>query len=43
MITAVDDLIRKGRDFERVVLATAVRQHVEDMILVSDNKTVVFD
>ncbi len=39
----VDDLMRKGRDLERVVLATAVRQHVEDKILVSRNKTVVFD
>jgi formyltetrahydrofolate deformylase len=39
----VDDLIRKGRDLERVVLATAVRYHVEDKILTSQNKTVVFD
>jgi formyltetrahydrofolate deformylase len=38
----IDDLIRKGRDLERVVLATAVRLHVEDKILVSRNKTVVF-
>ncbi len=39
----IDDLIRKGRDLERVVLATAVRQHVEDKILMSTNKTIVFD
>lgn len=39
----IDDLIRKGRDLERVVLASAVRLHVEDKILVSQNKTVVFD
>lgn len=39
----VDDLVRKGRDLERVVLATAVRLHVEDKILVSQNKTIVFD
>jgi len=39
----VDDLIRKGRDLERVVLANAVRLHVDDRILVSRNKTVVFD
>ncbi|MFQ5414391.1 MAG: formyltetrahydrofolate deformylase [Phycisphaerae bacterium] len=38
----VEDLARKGRDLERVVLATAVRHHVEDKILVSNNKTVVF-
>jgi formyltetrahydrofolate deformylase len=39
----IDDLVRKGRDLERVVLATAVRQHVEDKILVSQNRTIVFD
>jgi formyltetrahydrofolate deformylase len=39
----IKDLIRKGRDLERMVLATAVRQHVEDRILVSKNKTVVFE
>lgn len=39
----VEDLIRKGRDLERTVLAQAVRLHVEDKILVSRNKTVVFD
>lgn len=39
---SVDDLIRKGRDLERVVLATAVRCHLEDKVLVSQNKTVVF-
>lgn len=40
---SVEDMIRKGRDLERVVLASAVRLHVEDKILVSQNKTVVFD
>ncbi|MFQ5461701.1 MAG: formyltetrahydrofolate deformylase [Phycisphaerae bacterium] len=40
---SLEDLIRKGRDLERMVLATAVRHHVEDKILVSRNKTVVFD
>jgi formyltetrahydrofolate deformylase len=39
----VADLERKGRDLERVVLARAVRRHVDDKILVSQNKTVVFD
>jgi formyltetrahydrofolate deformylase len=39
----IDDLVRKGRDLERIVLASAVRLHVEDKILVSRNKTVVFD
>lgn len=40
---AVEDLVLKGRDLERIVLAMAVRLHVEDKILVSRNKTVVFD
>jgi len=39
----VADLIRKGRDLEKVVLARAVRLHLEDRVLVYDNKTVVFD
>jgi formyltetrahydrofolate deformylase len=40
---AVDDLRRKGRDLERTVLARAVRAHVHDRVLVSKNKTVVFE
>ncbi|MEO2082869.1 MAG: formyltetrahydrofolate deformylase [Desulfurobacteriaceae bacterium] len=39
----VDDLIRKGRDLEKIVLARAVRWHLENKILVYDNKTVIFD
>jgi formyltetrahydrofolate deformylase len=40
---AVADLVRKGRDVERAVLARAVRWHLEDRILVYANKTVVFE
>ena len=36
------DLVAKGRDVERTVLSRAVRWHLEDRILVDDNKTVVF-
>jgi formyltetrahydrofolate deformylase len=39
---SIDDLVRKGRDLERSVLAHAVRCHIEDRIAVYDNKTVVF-
>ena len=39
---SVEDLVRKGRDLEKVVLARAVRWHLDDRILVYDNKTVVF-
>ncbi|MCZ6805716.1 MAG: formyltetrahydrofolate deformylase [Deltaproteobacteria bacterium] len=40
---SVEDLVRKGRDLEKVVLARAVRWHLDDRVLVYDNKTVVFD
>jgi len=40
---SVEDLVRKGRDLEKVVLARAVRSHLEDRVLVYGNKTVVFD
>jgi formyltetrahydrofolate deformylase len=38
----VEDLVRKGRDVERTVLARAVRWHLEDRIVVHGNRTVVF-
>jgi len=40
---SIDDLVRKGRDVERNVLARAVRWHLGDRVLVHGNKTVVFD
>lgn len=40
---SVDDLVRKGRDLEKRVLAAAVHWHLEDRILVYADKTVVFD
>ena len=39
---SVEDLIRRGRDVERTVLARAVRWHLEDRVLVQGNRTVVF-
>lgn len=39
----VDDLIRKGKDLERVVLARAVRLHLQNRVLVYKNRTVVFE
>ena len=39
----VEDLIRKGRDLEKLVLAQALRWHLEHRVLVYGNKTVVFD
>ena len=37
-----DDLVRKGRDIERRVLARAVHLHVTDRVILNGNKTVVF-
>jgi formyltetrahydrofolate deformylase len=36
------DLIRKGKDLERIVLARAVRSHLQNRVLVYGNRTVVF-
>jgi formyltetrahydrofolate deformylase len=38
----VKDLIRRGRDLERIVLANAVSCHAEHRILVNGKRTVVF-
>jgi formyltetrahydrofolate deformylase len=38
----VEDMVRKGRDLEKVVLSRAVRWHLENRVLVYQNKTVVF-
>jgi formyltetrahydrofolate deformylase len=38
----VDDLAAIGRDIERIVLARAVRWHLQDRIIVHENRTVVF-
>ncbi len=40
---SVDDLVRKGRDLERAVLARAVDLHLRNRVVVYGNKTVVFD
>ena len=39
---APEDLVRKGRDIERRVLAEAVRLHLEDRVLLNGSRTVVF-
>jgi formyltetrahydrofolate deformylase len=39
---SVNDLVRRGRDLERIVLANAVNYHAEHRILVNGKKTVVF-
>ena len=39
---SVDDLMRKGRDLEKVVLSQAIWHHLQRQILVYQNRTVVF-
>jgi len=36
------DMVRRGRDIERLVLSRGLRWHLEDRVLVHGNKTVVF-
>ena len=40
---SVDDLVRSGRDLERIVLARAVRAHLQHRVLPYGRRTVVFD
>jgi formyltetrahydrofolate deformylase len=39
---SAEDLIRKGRDIERRVLARAVRYHIESRAILNGNKTIIF-
>jgi formyltetrahydrofolate deformylase len=38
----VQDLVRVGRDLERLVLSRAVRSHLDDRVLVHEGRTIVF-
>jgi formyltetrahydrofolate deformylase len=40
---SIDDMVRKGRDLEKLVLARAVWHHLHHKILVYRNKTIVFE
>jgi formyltetrahydrofolate deformylase len=39
----LEGLVEKGRDLEKVVLSRAVRWHIENRILLYNNKTVIFE
>ena len=39
---SIEDLVRLGRDVEKMVLARGLRYHLQDRVLIHDNKTVVF-
>ncbi len=38
-----DDLVRLGKDVEKIVLARGLRYHLEDRVVIHGNKTVIFD
>ena len=40
---SVDDMVRKGRDLEKIVLARAVYAHLQHRVLAYQNRTVVFE
>jgi formyltetrahydrofolate deformylase len=39
---STEELTRMGRDVERTVLSRAVKWHLEDRVLVTENRTIVF-
>jgi len=39
----IDDMKRKGRDIEKIVLAKAIWSHINNNVIVHNNKTVVFE
>jgi len=39
---SIEDLIIKGRDLEKVVLARAVKKHLDRKVMVYKNRTIVF-
>lgn len=39
---AIEDLIAKGRDLEKIVLANAIKLHLKRKVMVFNNKTVIF-
>jgi formyltetrahydrofolate deformylase len=39
----LQDLIRKGRDLERMVLARALHYHLNNRILVHGRRTIIFE
>lgn len=40
---SIPDLVRKGKDVEKTVLARGLRNHLEDRVLLHGNKTIVFE
>ncbi len=39
---SVKDMVRRGKDIEKIVLSRGLRYHLEDRVIVQGNKTIVF-
>jgi formyltetrahydrofolate deformylase len=39
---SIEDMVRLGKDAEKNVLARGLRLHIEDRVIIHENKTVVF-
>jgi formyltetrahydrofolate deformylase len=42
-VDSIDNLVRKGRDLEKIVLSEAVYKHLQRKILVFNNRTIIFN
>jgi len=40
---SIEDMVRLGKDVEKSVLSRGLRAHIEDRVIIYENKTVVFD
>lgn len=40
---SIDEMIRRGKDVENLVLARGLRYHLEDRVIVQENKTILFE
>ena len=42
-VNTIKDLISKGRDLEKIVLSKAIKYHIDQKVMVFNNKTVIFN
>lgn len=41
-VHSIKDFVHKGRDLEKIVLATAIKKHIQRKVLVKNNRTIIF-
>jgi len=39
---SIEDMVRLGKDVEKTVLSRGLRMHLEDRVVIHENKTIVF-